>query len=202
MQSRQKFANKKDEIVFRSIPLFIRSGMNGISLAELSRGVHVSKPMIQYYFKTPEDVFIHIIKLWSENGKDVTNKFLESKLGAKPQEIIVGILEAMYYWADEEPQFAQLSLSIFAAQSNKMVLDEISKAFLGGRTRIFKLLKMLVARDEKRLWTTALNLHSVIVGALVADLMADKETRLQLRKMYLENINILLTAVRRDSSNV
>ena len=177
------------KIMTKSLPSFVEKGLYGLTLSDLSREIGMSKPAILYHFDGPDAVFLGLMDLWAISGTQSTVRSLQPYLGKKPQDVIVGVMQATFEWLDHDEKYARLTNAvILAAQSNRVVAKKLNELFSGGRGRLRELLKMSSRkRTEDQVTTAVVVLHSQIVGALIYEMLS-ASSKAENRKLRLAQI--------------
>lgn len=198
MAKKSSAGSMRDQIIEKSLPLYVSKGIDGVSLADLARALKTSNAAILYHFEKPQDVFIALIDKWAEAGVKHTNTYLSGVLGERPEVVISAFMQATLILLDRDELFAKLTLAIFlGAQSNTNVRTKLDNILEGGRTRLFEILKRsgFSPAHAKR---EAVYLHSLIVGALVYEMLVQPHSLIskkEFRKVEQEKFREVVSEI-------
>lgn len=194
MNTAQEFefpTNAQGKILKVSLDILSSSGLGGITFAEIARRSKMSKPNVAYYYESPNEILLELMKMWAATGQKVTSEYLLAHIGDPPERLVARIAEALFEWAIQYPLFSALSpVLIQAATSNKKVA-ELQRAVMGaGLQRIRGLLAQspnLSHLAENDLDQLSQSIHCTMVGSY----LYSGAQRLDLKKMKIRTSQMI-----------
>jgi len=126
--SAQKEAEKR--LLDSALTLFSENGYDRTSIREIIERAGVTRPVLYYYFKSKEELFLHLVEtVFSEFNTNI-DQILTRVSGCR--ERLKAVMMMAFECTDQSPEMVRLILQVFLSWSQDRVLPNAQK-LLGNR---------------------------------------------------------------------
>ena len=157
----------KEKILEASLRVFLRLGYGGATLSTIAKEAGMSKQLVLYHLKSPEDALVSLAHRWGETGRMVTIETLAETYGSA-EDRILAIVVATFKWMKQYKALSSLTPVLFQSTPLLGPLKSLQTSTLEtGFVRIVGFLRNVKGFENMReegLLEVARVIHSSIMG--------------------------------------
>lgn len=157
----------RHQILEACLRILVRRGYGAATLAEIARESGLSRQLVLYHLKSPEEALMALAKQWGQTGQQVTLERLAATHEAGEGRVLA-MAAAMFEWMRRYPEISKLTPVLFQGASEIEDLKKLQVATLStGRNRIIEILSKTnpyAKWESSKLSEIASGLHSVMIG--------------------------------------
>jgi AcrR family transcriptional regulator len=182
----------KKQILISTASWIASRGLYKLTLAEIARQSKLSRPNLNYHYKTIDEVILDLLPIWGHSGQVVTSEHLSSLLGSSPKELILGIVEATFLWKTKCPTYAAMTSTLSQmGQNNKMIAAIMEQITDTGLQRILFLLeKIPELKSESK--TLSRSIHMMLIGGFLYHLSTKKHSDIEMERIIKNSITRII----------
>lgn len=127
--------DRKARLVQSAIDCFIKNGVAQTTLREIAQRAKVDQPLLHYYFKTTDELYVEVIRVVLEALKAASVQPSEAALD--PVEMMREYIAGTFEWARNKPGHFSIWMYFYYLSSFKPEFLKLNQEIrLGGRDRI------------------------------------------------------------------
>jgi len=186
---------RREEIVEQTISVVAESGIADLSFEAISKATGLTKPHIQYYFKSKEVLLLDCFQHIATVAQQITQKHVESKHTWQGR--LLAVAEAAFIWIDRHPQHAAVLFLYYHYCTLNPQLSKVHQEVRAvGRERIEEILKAGLPENKKsQIAQLAFNIQTYLTGVVMEMASAQSFHDESFRKQACNHIDHLLEMV-------
>lgn len=171
-------------------------GLYKFSLGQVAKEAQVSRPHLNYHYKTIEPLFLDLLMAWGKSGQTVTNEHLASKLGDTPVDLLFAIVDATFYWHKKCPTYAKMTPTLIHLSSQfPQLAVAMNQVTQHGQMRMRALLEKELSL-KKSSTTLSKSIHMSLIGGLLYYLGTAKTSEKEVVSSIKQTISKLCDSAR------
>lgn len=180
----KKTKDSKSKIVKAALECYIKKGIVGTSNSDIAKRAKVHQPLISYYFKSFEELYIATLGVLLEDLKNISVKAITQHPG-NTYKALLAYSEAPLEWTELKPQYTSIWTFFYHMASYSPPFIQLNNSIRsGGIDRISLLLFKIQEENKLKLkphWTIgelAYSIQTHINGAMVMASTQDTDLKL------------------------
>ena len=179
----KKNIDSKAKIVEAALACYVDQGIVGTSFKDIAKKAKVHQPLIGYYFKSFEELFVEVLKLLADDLRGLGIKAIDDHPNDS-HKALLDYSEAPLRWAHKKPELSPLWTFFYHMASYSPIFVELNTQLRRvGRDRIslllYKIQEQKKLKLKKGLNTSELayEVHAHITGTLVMAVTEKQDLR-------------------------
>lgn len=184
----KKIKDSKSQIIKAALECYIKQGIIGTSNSDIAKRAKVHQPLISYYFKNFEELYIATLNILLEDLKDISISAI-AKYPGDTYKALLAYSEAPLRWTELKPQYTSIWTFFYHMASYSPPFIQLNNAIRsGGIDRISLLLfkiqeeKKLKLKDNWDITELAYTIQTHINGAMVMANTQDTDIKAAAKK--------------------
>lgn len=170
-----KSGQTKVLILEAALEIATQQGLGKLSIAEIARTAHQSKPRVLYHYSDIEQILVDLFQLTGRIGQSITEEIQRNSYS--PEERLSASISGAFQWVQNDIRWGRYFLLMYAQSPMSPKIAQIHQTILQkGQERISRELK---EKRFKKAQALSQELHSGLVGSLLKMISLQAEDQAQ-----------------------